>query len=183
MSPSNGVQNFIPVTTTSERMSEIARKPRPNQPLMKLTKTRKCNPRCKIYDRCRFMKMSAIMYEGRCALANTPDMEDRERLRLVRTLIGDRSDMCQNLRDLVDEMENVTDKTDSKEYERLINTHVKVMDAEFGRKLEVKSESVNYNFNMNSNIERAFIERQQKEKDEKVAEGKIIEGECVDIKK
>ena len=110
-------------------------------------------------------------------MANLDTMLHHEKKRVIRTLIGTRSDMCQNLRDLVEEMENITDKTDSKEYERLINIHVKVMDAEFGRKVEVKSENINYNFNMNSNIERAYIERQQKEKsvDEKIIEGEIVE--------
>ena len=126
-------KNLIPITkrTPKERHEISAKGGRATKGKFKLLKSRKCSPRCPLYDRCIYAPLSKN-YNGRCALANI-DIADRHKVRYVKLLTGSSNDFVENLKSLLAELDIKTRQSNStKELRKLLYDYQNVYKTLFG---------------------------------------------------
>ena len=97
-----------------------------------LSKKRKCNSKCPLLPTCRYHQLS-VETGGRCALANSDKIPDKQKHRIVKFLIGGQSDQIELMREIALNIDLIADKKSVKELKELLTSIGYVYEKEFGR--------------------------------------------------
>lgn len=114
-------------------------KPKKKRKAFILTKRRKCNSKCPLYDRCIFQPLSQN-FNGYCALAMNDDIAIRTKQRYIRILTGGENEFIKNMKDLLAELDLKTRASkDHNQMRKLLYDYMNTFKTLFGVKQNIKA--------------------------------------------